>query len=146
MMDPASWELYEAIRDGCKRIVLILILQTDYNDSLKISPNSREVFDRVWQAPCMEENRVIELPRFSTSNLEAMLVGNAERYFETYMSEVERMTEIVDPNTTIKTVKDGQKWRETLISNWQLHRKFNKVHSDVLEVIVKNCGGTPLFC
>ena len=105
MMDPASWELYEAIRDGCKRIVLILILQTDYNDSLKISPGSREVFDRIWSAPIMEENRVIELPRFTIDNLDAMLVGNAQRYFDTYMSEVDRMTEIVNPNKTIKTVE-----------------------------------------
>jgi len=105
MMDPASWELYEAIRDGCKRIVLILILQTDYNDSLKISPGSREVFDRIWSAPVMEDNRVIELPRFSIDNLESMLVGNAQRYFDTYMSEVDRMTEIINPNNTIKTVE-----------------------------------------
>lgn len=53
----------------------------------------------------MEENRVIELPRFTIDNLESMLVGNAQRYFDTYMSEVDRMTEIVNPNKTIKTVE-----------------------------------------
>ena len=35
-MDPASWDLYEAIRDGCYRIALILILQTDFNEDVKI--------------------------------------------------------------------------------------------------------------
>ena len=36
MMDIASWELYEAIRDGCFRITLILILQTDSNEDMKV--------------------------------------------------------------------------------------------------------------
>ena len=35
-MDPASWDLYEAITDGCYRIALILILQTDFNEDVKI--------------------------------------------------------------------------------------------------------------
>jgi hypothetical protein len=53
----------------------------------------------------MEENRVIELPRFTIDHLESMLVGNAQRYFDTYMSEVDKMTEIINPNNTIKTVE-----------------------------------------
>ena len=36
MMDIASWELYEAIRDGCFRITLILIIQTDSNEDMKV--------------------------------------------------------------------------------------------------------------
>ena len=44
MMDPASWELYEAIRDGCYRIAIILLLQTDYNEAVKINPGSKETF------------------------------------------------------------------------------------------------------
>ena len=47
-MDPASWDLYEAIRDGCCRVALILMLQTDFNEDVKIHSACRSTFDRVW--------------------------------------------------------------------------------------------------
>ena len=70
MMDPASWELYEALRDGCYRLAIIIILQTDYNDSVKIRADQQSTFERVWNHPSMEDNRVIELPSFSKESLE----------------------------------------------------------------------------
>ena len=101
-MDPASWDLYEAIRDGCYRVALILMLQTDFNEDVKIHSACKPTFDRVWQGGSMEDNRVIELPNLTHKNLETMLLNCAEKYQSSYKKEVKKMTEIVDPKTTIK--------------------------------------------
>ena len=50
----------------------------------------------------MEDNRVIELPNLTHKNLETMLLNCAEKYQSSYKKEVKKMTEIVDPKTTIK--------------------------------------------
>ena len=46
--------------------------------------------------------RVIDLPRIDTKNLQDILSYYALKYQSTYMSEVQKMTEIVDPDNTIK--------------------------------------------
>ena len=118
MMDSASWDLYEAIRDGCYRVAIILLLQTDHNEGVRIHPACRDTFERVWQSPSMEDNRVIELPRFNTKSLEEMLLYNATKYQETYMNEVTKMTEIVDKKNTIKDEDEGAKKRKELIKQY----------------------------
>ena len=80
MMDQSSWKLYEAIRDGCYRIAMILSLQTDYNDGVKIHPSISKTFEKVWLSPSMEDNRVIELPSLNTNSLHEMLKFNAGKY------------------------------------------------------------------
>ena len=50
----------------------------------------------------MEDNRVIELPDLTVRALEQMLINSAPKYMASYMDEVKKMTEIVDPKTTIK--------------------------------------------
>ena len=116
MMDPASWDLYEAIRDGCYRIVVILLLQTDYNDGVKIHSSCRDTFERVWQSSNMDENRVIELPNLNTKSLEEMLINNAKQYQNSYMNEVRKMTEIINPSNTIKNPEESKMWRQKLIN------------------------------
>ena len=111
MMDAASWELYEAVRDGCHRVAMILLLQTDYNDEVKVHPSCKDTFEKVWQSPFMEANRVIELPRLTNKSLEQMLLFNASKYRESFMNEVEKMTQIVDPKQAIKNERDEKKWR-----------------------------------
>ena len=93
-MDIASWELYEAIRDGCFRITLILILQTDSNEDMKVHSQCRSTFDRIWHSANMEDNRVIDLPNLTKNTLELMLLHNAKKYKESYEFEANRMTTI----------------------------------------------------
>ncbi len=59
MMDVPSWRLFENIKASVSRIGVILLLQTDSMDVLKIHPESQVEFDRVW---LNTELRVIDLP------------------------------------------------------------------------------------
>ena len=102
MMDQTSWELYEAIRDGCYKIVLILLLQTDFNEDVKIHASCRATFDKIWQSAAMEENRVIELPNLTVNNLEALLLHNAKKYYTSFRYEARKMTKIENLQDTIK--------------------------------------------
>ena len=56
----------------------------------------------------MDDNRVIELPSFNINSLKQMLLFNAQNYYDSYRCEVEKMTEIVDPNNTIKTEEESK--------------------------------------
>ena len=146
MMDTASWELYEAIRDGCYRISLILMLQTDFNEDVKIHSSCKTTFDRVWQSASMEDNRVVELPNLSVKSLESVLLHNSKRYQDSYRYEARKMTQIEDPQTTIKDIKTSRDEHERLIDRWQLKTQFKNIDPRVLEVIQRNCGGNPLYC
>jgi len=41
LMDEASWKLIELIKDECRRIAIILLIQTDSNSQIKIHPEAR---------------------------------------------------------------------------------------------------------
>jgi hypothetical protein len=45
MMDQASWQLFEAIRDECYRVAIILCVQTDDQDKIKINSEVKPVFE-----------------------------------------------------------------------------------------------------
>jgi len=40
LMDEPSWKLVELIKDECSRIAIILIVQTDRNNQMKIHPDA----------------------------------------------------------------------------------------------------------
>ena len=94
----------------------------------------------------MEDNRVIELPNLTHKNLETMLLNCAEKYQSSYKKEVKKMTEIVDPKTTIKDAQTSLLELSRLTQAWQLETKFQKFDDKVLKVILRNCGGNPLYC
>lgn len=55
MMDAASWMLFEAVRDECERVAIILCMQTDDQDNLKIHQDVRPVFESIWFSHAMED-------------------------------------------------------------------------------------------
>ena len=42
LMDAPSWQLYAALSDACHRICIVLLMQTDDQDNLKINLNDKE--------------------------------------------------------------------------------------------------------
>lgn len=66
MMDVPSWRLFENIKSSVSRIGVILLLQTDSMDVLKIHPESQVEFERVW---LNTELRVIDLPALDHKGL-----------------------------------------------------------------------------
>ena len=149
LMDVASWQLYEALSDDCRRICIILLMQTDDQDNLKIGltgKDDKQIFETIWGDDSMEEMRVVDLPRLDPTALHNILAGYALKYQSSHMSEVQKMTEIVDPKTTIKNKPDSDAWRQRLVDKWQLAVKFSQVDAAILEVICTRCNGNPLLC
>ena len=88
---------------------------------MKINLQDREdkqIFESIWQNPNMEEMRVIDLPRFDAKFLRDCLVHNALKYQSSWESEMQKMTEIVDPKNTIKNKLDGESWKQRLTKQW----------------------------
>ena len=82
--------------------MLILLLQTDFNEDVKIHASCKNTFDKIWQSAAMEENRVIELPNLTVMNLEALLLHNAKNYYTSFRYEARKMTKIENLQDTIK--------------------------------------------
>jgi len=142
-MDASSWQLYEAIRDDCFRICLILLLQTDDADELRVHPEAQKEFESVWNSKNMEDLRQVDMPTLDEKDLRELLVENANRYQESFKEEVRMMTHIVDMTKTIKTEKMGKQWTEILYKKWQLETRFVQIDKQILTTITKLCGGNP---
>ena len=56
------------------------------------------------------------------------------------------MTEIIDPQNTIKNKIDGESWRQRLTVKWQLGVKYHHIQQKILDLIVTRCNGNPLLC
>jgi hypothetical protein len=41
LMDEASWRLIELIKDECRRIAIIMLIQTDSNNKIKIQAEAK---------------------------------------------------------------------------------------------------------
>ena len=66
----------------------------------------------------MEDNRIIELPNLTIKTLESMLLNSAEIFQKSYRDEVNKMTEILDPNSTIKDFQTCRIEKKRLKKKW----------------------------
>ena len=48
LMDEPSWRLLELIKDECSRIAIILLVQTDTNNNIKIHPEARQFYEETF--------------------------------------------------------------------------------------------------
>ena len=55
LMDQASWQLFEAIRDDCYKVAIIMCMRTDDVGQLCIAADVKPVFDSIWFTPAMED-------------------------------------------------------------------------------------------
>lgn len=63
-MDQASWQFFEAIRDDCTRVCILMCMQTDENDQFKIPPANETIFNTIWFSQQMEELYQVDMPYF----------------------------------------------------------------------------------
>lgn len=72
-MDTSSWLLLESVINQCTRIAVIMCFKTDDQDNLLISPESKSVFQRVWNSEDMEHIRQVDLPKMKKDVLKQLL-------------------------------------------------------------------------
>jgi hypothetical protein len=68
----------------------------------------------------MEELVEIDMPFLDEHQLSQLIVQCAPRYQTSYTDELAKMTEIVDPQNTIKTSAMGEEWNDRFVDKWQL--------------------------
>jgi hypothetical protein len=76
------------------------------------------------QSDFLDHSRTFDMPQLSKKDFKKMICEIAPRYKQTQEEEVQLMTEIVDPKTTIKSVAKGAEWVEILTQKFQLHRTW----------------------
>jgi hypothetical protein len=69
-MDEASWRLLELIKDECSRVAVIMLMQTDTNNSVKIHPEARQFYEETFgNSVNRGVFQVIDLPPFKLEDL-----------------------------------------------------------------------------
>jgi hypothetical protein len=69
-MDPTSWHLLDSIVEECYRVVIIMLVQTDDMDRMKINPGSVHAFEQVWDSISTQVDITEkDLPRLSREQI-----------------------------------------------------------------------------
>lgn len=146
-MCPTSWQLLESIIFDCYRLVVILLVQSDEMDRMKIHQDSIETFESVYAEITEHVEEIVEkdLPRMSAKDFGAIIRSSAQKYRSTYTNEMKDMTRIIDPKKTLKTEEMGIEWRQILTEKWQLSTNINEVDMEILKLITAKCRGNPLL-
>lgn len=124
LMDGPSWELLDSLKNQCYRLAIVLCMQTDDADNLKIHPDSRAAFEKVWYSGELEDMRIIDMPTLEAKSLHTLLKQNAASYQKSFSEEIAKMTEIVDRSNTIKTDEMGKNWTNILTKKYVLENVF----------------------
>jgi hypothetical protein len=64
------------------------------------------------------------MPLLSAKDLKKILLEYSSIYRESYKEEISLMTEIKDPDHTIKTIEKSREWYEILMMKYCLERRY----------------------
>jgi hypothetical protein len=88
----------------------------------------------------------IDLPLLDKQTLKQLILNMAEAYQASYSEEIRKMTEIIDPATTIKKpASESDRWKALLKDKWQSEIKQNAIDDAILQLVVKRSVGNPLL-
>ena len=99
LMDQPSWRLIESVIFECNSIGFVMLMRTDSNGDPQLLPKAEDVAKSFLSTDKIDS--VLELGSINESELNAMLLELAPRYYSQWNDEIEKMTEI--PN-----VKDSK--------------------------------------
>lgn len=153
ILEEESFSLLLRVYEECENIVMIMIVDQDHK-SLPIMPTLeaikqlKESEKQKIQVPqyCIDDHRilkefmikakVIDVPSLSVKDLRQILVGLAHEMSSSWIQEIAKIIEIVDPKNTIKTIEMGEDWKKRLYKTYQLDRIYTKIEDRVLRHIV----------
>jgi hypothetical protein len=149
-MEPESYTLLLRVYQQCSNLSLLLIVDQD-GKSLPIMPRlpeppSKKKKQGVVESLFAEDEeiardfykhaKIVDVPSTSPADLGNILSNLAREFVRTMIEEVGKITEIVDPATTIKTKEMGEEWRRRYYSKYKLGSVFTRVSDRVLTHIV----------
>ena len=100
LMDEPSWRLLELIKDECYHIGILLLVQTDTNNTIKIHPEARAFYDETFGSN--QQITMVDLPQLKKEDLSLLISDIASKYQATMAEEIHLMTHIDDPEHSIK--------------------------------------------
>jgi len=74
-----------------------------------------------------------------------MIVGLAPKYFSSFNEEINHMTEIIDPDHTIKTKQQCDDWLKLLTKQYNLDRVWTNVDSEIIRIVLNKCAGNTII-
>ena len=112
-MDKISWLMFYSLMSDCTNFAIVMLMQTDDLDRIKIKDEVANEFEKVILNLIEYEHTIIEkeLPRLDQVTLNKLIVSNAHNYKRSYTSEMKEMIKIKDPRNTIKTQDMGVQWK-----------------------------------
>jgi hypothetical protein len=136
MMDKPSWELLANLKKSCTRIAFVLLI--------KINPNNQPIFSTGAEEIATEflsyddnNDVMIDLSDLDEEELKLMICDLSKQYEIEMKDEINKMTEIIDPDKTLKIPGDCQKIKNELIERFNVSDYFTEIQKDVMNVIVQ---------
>lgn len=123
LMDEASWKLLELVKDECGQVAVVLLMQTDTNNQLKILPEAREFYQGFF-GNHPELFQVVDLPPFKVEDLNQLVAELAAKYQASMQEEIQLMTLIEDPATSIKNAEVCKQKEKELRKKMMVHETF----------------------
>jgi hypothetical protein len=74
-----------------------------------------------------------------------MLVDLAPKYFQSFSEEIHLMTEIVDPEKTIKTKQQCEDWLKLLKKQYNLEQVWQDVDPEIIRIVLNKCAGNTII-
>jgi hypothetical protein len=142
-MDKPSWELLETLKKSCKRICFVLMIKVNPNNQPVLSPEAEEIATEFLS---QEDNNdvMIDLSALEEEELKSLLCDFSRQYEIEMKDEINKMTEILDPEKTARTQADATKTKNEMIKQYNVTDYFNEIQKDIMNVIIQKCEGNPL--
>ena len=113
-MDKVSWLMFYSLMSDCTNFAIVMLMQTDDLDRIKIKDEVASEFEKVITNLIENLDHSIiekELPRLDQETLNKLITSSAYNYKRSYSGEMKEMTKIKDVNKTIKTQEMGAQWK-----------------------------------
>ena len=159
-MDTESWALLLRVYKRCSNIAIIFLSELDqkgnsvlpiFNKQKYNSGTSGDIDKPYFSHDIMasqefaESALVFDMTPMQKQDLKEVLLDLAPLYLESYRDEVIHMTEIKDPEKTIKKPEKCDEWIRTLTKKCNLERIYKDIEDSILGLVVNKCEGNVLI-
>ena len=104
LLDEPSWKLLELVKEECKKIAIIMLVQTDTGGQPKIHSEATQFYQEVFGSN-QGSIKIMDLPPFKSYDLEELLIELSPQYQQQMLEEINLQIQIDDPKTSIKNAE-----------------------------------------
>lgn len=109
------------IKDECQRIAIVLLIQTDSANNIRIHPEAERFYQEAFGSH-LDVFKIIDLPPLRVEEVHSLITELAPRYQQSMQEELHLMTHVEDPSKSIRDPHMGK------VKEAELRRKFHVNH------------------